>query len=114
MRMSTIRYIQPLKPGRGHGRRKGVKRQEIQGVSLVSRDATKAETGEKEDGRDGVQQVVYGGKSITLDGARSEAFWDAIRRILGETNPDPATFRLQRDIQRWLNAPLQARWNRKR
>ena len=114
MRMATIRYIQPPKPGRAHGRRKGVKRKGNQGFSLVSQDVDKVEVGKKGGGAEGGQQVVYGGKSITLDGARSEAFWDAIRRILGETNPDPATFRLQRDIQRWLTAPLQARWNRRR
>jgi hypothetical protein len=111
MRMATIRYIQPPKPGRGHGRRKGVKQRKSQGFSLVSRDGSTCGEGEGE-GLPG--EVVYGGKRIMLDGERTAAFWDAIRRILGETDPDPATLRLQRDIQRWLAAPLAARENRRR
>ncbi len=111
MRMATIRYIQPPKPGRGHGRRKGVKQRKSQGFSLVSRDGSTCGEGE---GAGLPGEVVYGGKRIMLDGGRTAAFWDAIRRILGEPEPDPATFRLQRDIQRWLAAPLAARENRRR
>ena len=89
MRMVTIRRIQPPKPGRG--RRRNPK--ENPDDSLISR-------------------VSRAGFSVTADEARSRAFWDAVRRVLGERNPDPATRRLQSDIRDWLDAPLQARRNR--
>jgi hypothetical protein len=91
MRMVTIRRIQPPKPGRGR-RRKG---KESPANSLVSR-------------------VVRHGLAANIDERRSAAFWDALRRILGERNPDPGTLRLQSDIRAWLNAPRQARLNRRR
>ena len=91
MRMVTIRRIQPPKPGRGH-RRKTKKTPEN---SLISR-------------------VRMDGWSASVDPVRTEAFWDAIRKVLGEQNPDSETRRLQSDIRDWLNAPLQARRNRRR
>ncbi len=91
MRMVTIRRIQPPKPGRG--RRK--KRKESPTNSLVSR-------------------TILDGLEANTGGKRAEAFWDAIRRILGVLNPDPETRKLQSDIRAWLNAPLQARQNRRR
>ena len=89
MRMVTIRRIQPPKPGRGHHR----KPKKSPMNPLVSR-------------------ISLHGLSATVDEARSAAFWDAVRKILGEQNPDPAIRRLQSDIRDWLNAPLQARRNR--
>ena len=91
MRMVTIRRIQPPKPGRGH-RRKPVKKPVNSLVSRVSR----------------------GGWMASGDEERSRAFWDAIRKVLGERNPDWETRKLQSDIREWLNAPLQARRNRRR
>ena len=88
--MVTIRRIQPQKPGRGHCRKQ--KKTPIN--SLISR-------------------VSLHGLSTNIDGPRSAAFWDAIRKILGEQNPDCETRRLQSDIRAWLNAPLQARRNRR-
>ncbi len=90
MRMVTIRRIQPPRPGRGR-RRKPMENQENPLISRVSR----------------------AGLAFTADERRSRAFWDAVRRILGERNPDSATRRLQSDIRDWLNAPLQARRNRR-
>jgi hypothetical protein len=91
MRMVTIRRIQPPKPG--HGRRRKSKESPMN--PLVSR-------------------VARNGLAANVGGGRDEAFWDAIRRILGERDPDPGTRRLQSDIRAWLNAPLQARQNRRR
>ena len=91
MRMVTIRRIQPPKPGRGRRR----KPEENQRNSLIS-------------------QVDHGGFLVAAGGKRSRAFWDAVRKVLGEQNPDAETRRLQSDIRDWLNAPLQARWNRRR
>lgn len=90
MRMVTIRRTQP--PNSGRGRRR--KRMESPINPLVSR-------------------VVRNGLAVNIDERRSAAFWDALRRILGERNPDPETRRLQSDIREWLNAPLQARQNRR-
>ena len=90
MRMVTIRRIQPPKPGRGRRR----KPKENPNDSLISR-------------------VSRAGFSFAADAARSKAFWDAVRSILGETNPSPETRRLQSDIRDWLNAPLLARRNRR-
>ncbi|MBR4190855.1 MAG: hypothetical protein IKQ55_12965 [Kiritimatiellae bacterium] len=92
MRMVTIRRIQPPKPGRSERWRK---RKESPTNPLVSR-------------------VVRNGLAANIDEGRSAAFWDALRRILGERNPDPETRRLQSDIRAWLNEPLQARQNRYR
>ena len=91
MRMVTIRRIQPPRPGRG-GRRKPKKNPYNPLISRVTR----------------------AGYLAAADAARAEAFWTAIRRILGESAPDPETRRLQSDIRAWLNAPLQARRNRRR
>jgi hypothetical protein len=91
MRMVTIRRIQPPKPGRG--RRRKSKERPIN--PLVSR-------------------ATFHGLAANTEESRAAAFWDAIRRILGERDADPATRRLQRDIRDWLNAPLQARQNRRR
>ncbi len=91
MRMVTIRRIQPPKPGRGRRR----KTREKPMNSLISR-------------------ACGGGFAVAADEERSRAFWDALRRVLGETDADPATRRLQSDIRDWLNAPLQARRNRRR
>ena len=90
MRMVTIRRIQPPKPGRG--RRRNPRKTPMN--SLIS-------------------QVSLHGLSANIDETRSAAFWDAIRKILGERNPDFETRRLQSDIRAWLNAPLQARRNRR-
>ena len=90
MRMVTIRRIQPPKPGRGRRR----KPKENPNDSLISR-------------------VSRAGFSFAADEARAKAFWDAVRSILGETNPSPETRRLQSDIRDWLNAPLLARRNRR-
>ena len=89
MRMVTIRRIQPPQPGRGKHR----KTKENHKNSLIS-------------------QLSHDGLSVTVDPIRQQAFWEAIRKILGEQNPDAATRRLQSDIRDWLNAPLQARRNR--
>jgi hypothetical protein len=91
MRMVTIRRIQPPKPGRGRPR----KPKKSSTNPLISR-------------------VTLHGLSANIDESRSDAFWDAIRKILGEQNPDSETRRLQSDIRTWLNAPLQARQNRRR
>ena len=91
MRMVTIRRIQPPEPGRDKRR----KPEENANFSLISR-------------------VSRAGYCVAADGARAEAFWDAIRRILGERAPNPETIRLQSDIRAWLNAPLEARRNRRR
>jgi hypothetical protein len=91
MRMVTIRRIQLPRPGRGKRRKK----QKNANSSLMSR-------------------VTRGGFSATADEMRTKAFLEAIRRILGERNPDSETRRLQSDIRDWLNAPLQARLNRRR
>ena len=91
MRMVTIRRIQAPRPGR-NGRRKQKKKPDN---PLISR-------------------VIHAGHLAAADVGRSEAFWEAIRRILGEQDPDPATRRLQSDIRAWLNAPLEARRNRRR
>ena len=91
MRMVTIRRIQPPRPGRG-GRQKP---REIPKNPLISR-------------------VSHAGYLAAADAERSEAFWEALRRILGEQNPDSETRRLQSDIRAWLNAPLEARRNRRR
>ena len=91
MRMVTIRRIQPPKPGRGKRR----KAKESPNVSLIS-------------------HASFNGLSVTVDPARQQAFWDAVRKILGEPDPDAETRRLQSDIRDWLNAPIQARRNRRR
>ncbi|MBR3582789.1 MAG: hypothetical protein IKO01_05025, partial [Kiritimatiellae bacterium] len=91
MRMVTIRHIQPPKPGRGRRR----KTKENPMDSLISR-------------------VSRGGMEVMADEGRSRAFWEAIRKVLGETEPDAETRRLQSDIRDWLNAPLEARRNRRR
>ena len=91
MRMVTIRHIQPPKPGRGRRR----KTKENPMDSLISR-------------------VSRGGMEVMADAGRSRAFWEAIRKVLGETEPDAETRRLQSDIRDWLNAPLEARRNRRR
>ena len=91
MRMVTIRRIQPPKPGRGHRQ----KPEKMPANSLVS-------------------QIRMDGWSASVEPARTEAFWDAISKVLGEQNPDSETRRLQSDIRAWLNAPLQARRNRRR
>ncbi|MBR3583467.1 MAG: hypothetical protein IKO01_08525 [Kiritimatiellae bacterium] len=91
MRMVTIRRIQPPEPGRGRRRKQG----ETPGNSLISR-------------------VSFAGRTVTADAERTRAFWDAIRRVLGDPAPDAETRRLQSDIRDWLNAPLQARRNRRR
>lgn len=110
MRLSTIRYIQPgsSRTSSRQMRRKGG---EMEGNYLVSQLAGGLP---ERAPPDLPEKVVCDGKTITLDEPRSVAFWDAIRRILGETAPDPETFRLQRDIQRWLAAPFPARMNRRR
>ncbi len=91
MRMVTIRRIQPLRPGRGK-RRKAV-------------DSTKNPL---------ISRASRSGFAATTDEMRTKAFWDAVRKILGERNPDRETRQLQSDIRAWLNAPLQARQNRRR
>ena len=91
MRMVTIRRIQPPKSGRWRRR----KSKENPMNPLISR-------------------VERGGFKVGADEGRTRAFWDAIRRVLEERNPDVETRRLQSDIRKWLNAPLQARWNRRR
>ena len=91
MRMVTIRRIQPLKPGRGRRR----KTKEKPRNSLIS-------------------QMERGGVAIGAGEERESAFWEALRRVLGERNPDAETRRLQSDIREWLNAPLVARQNRRR
>ncbi len=91
MRMVTIRRIRPPAPGRGRRR----KPKDKPGNPLISR-------------------AVHGGFTVTADTVRTQAFWDAIRKVLGEPDPDPATRRLQSDIRDWLNAPIQAARNRRR
>ena len=90
MRMVTIRRIQPMKPGRGRRR----KPEENPMNPLISR-------------------VSHAGFEVTADGMKTRAFWEAVRKVLGERNPDAETRRLQTDIRSWLNAPLQARRNRR-
>ena len=89
MRMVTIRHIQPPKPGRGRRR----KRKEMTINPLLSR-------------------VIRAGVAVTADEVRTRAFWDAVRKVLGEPDPDAETRLLQSDIRAWLNAPLEARRNR--
>ncbi|MBR4251922.1 MAG: hypothetical protein IKQ15_06465 [Kiritimatiellae bacterium] len=91
MRMVTIRHIQPPEAGRGRRR----KRKENPMNPLISR-------------------AVHAGVAVTADEVRTRAFWDAIRKVLGEPEPDAETRRLQSDIRAWLNAPLEARRNRVR
>ena len=91
MRMVTIRHIQPPEAGRGRRR----KREENPMNPLISR-------------------AVHAGVAVTADAVRTRAFWDAIRKVLGEPEPDAETRRLQSDIRAWLNAPLEARRNRVR
>ena len=95
MRMVTIRRIQPPKHGRGHGGGHIRKPKENQTNPLILR-------------------VVRGGYAVGADGERGRAFWEAIRKVLGEAEPDAETRRLQSDIRAWLNAPLEARRNRRR
>ncbi len=95
MRMVTIRRIRGQKAHRiREGKRDG-KREKRPTNSLIS-------------------QVNFAGMSANVDPVRAGAFWDAIRKILGEERPDAATRKLQYDIRTWLNAPLQARQNRRR
>lgn len=91
MRMVTIRRIQPPRPGCGRRRKTKGKPNN----PLISR-------------------VFHAGYCAAADAGRIGAFWDAVRRILGEKNPDEETRRLQSDIRAWLNAPLEARRNRRR
>lgn len=91
MRMVTIRRIQPPNQGRGRSR----KSKENPKNPLISR-------------------VGRAGYSVAADGPRTEAFWAAIRKVLGERDPDTETLRLQSDIREWLHAPLEARRNRRR
>ena len=91
MRMVTIRRIQPPKPAR----RCHEKPPKTPINSLVSR-------------------VTLHGFQTNIDEIRSAEFWAAIRKILGERNPDTKTRQLQSDIRTWLNAPLQACQNRRR
>jgi hypothetical protein len=91
MRMVTIRRIQPPKPGRGRRR----KPKENAMNPLVSR-------------------IIRAGVEVRADEGRTRAFWDAVRKVLGEPEPDAETRRLQSDIRAWLNAPLEARRNRVR
>ncbi len=91
MRMVTIRRIQPSRPGRGKHRKTGYSEKN----PLISRE-------------------FRGGFSATTDEMRTKVFWDAVRKILGERDPDRETRELQSDIRAWLNAPLQARQNRRR
>ena len=91
MRMVTIRHVQPPRPGRGRRR----KPQEFPNDSLISHVV-----------RDG---LVVGGSP-----ERERAFWEAIRKVLGEDAADAQTRRLQSDIREWLNAPLASKQNRRR
>ena len=91
MRMVTIRRIQPPKPGRGRRR----KTKETRENPLIS-------------------QVAGAGVAVGAGEERTRRFWEAIRRVLGERNPDAETRRLQAEIRDWLNAPLEARANRRR
>lgn len=91
MRMVTIRRIQPPKSGRG--RRQTSK--EYPRNPLIS-------------------QMVGAGVAVGAGEARERTFWDAVRKVLGERNPDAETRRLQSEIRAWLNAPLEARRNRRR
>ena len=91
MRMVTIRRIQPPKPGRGRKR----KTQENPKNPLIS-------------------QVVGTGVEVGAGEERERAFWEALRRVLGEREPDAETRKLQSEILDWLNAPLEARRNRRR
>ena len=61
-----------------------------------------------------ISRISRSGMEVMADEGRSRAFWDAIRKVLGETEPDAETRRLQSDIRAWLNAPLEARQNRRR
>ena len=91
MRMVTIRRIQPPKPGR-ENRRKGQKNRVNPLISQIERAG-----------------VTVGGGA-----ERERVFWEALRWVLGERNPDAETRKLQSDIRTWLNAPLEARRNRRR
>ena len=95
MRMVTIRRIQPRMPPRAHARKKHGKKGDSPEISLVSR-------------------LNLNGWSVSAEEARTAAFWDAVRKILGEQNPDARTRKLQLDIRSWLNQPLLARQNRRR
>ena len=90
MRMVTIRRIRPRKPGRGRRR----KLRENHGNPLIS-------------------QMESAEISVGAGEERERAFWEAIRRVLGERNADAKTRKLQGDIRSWLNAPLEARRNRR-
>jgi hypothetical protein len=89
MRLVTIRRIQPPRPGRG--RRRKSKEKPVNPL---------------------ISQMVGAGVNVGAGKERERAFWDAIRKVLGERDPDAETRRLQSDIRDWLNAPLQARRNR--
>ena len=91
MRMVTIRRIQPPNPGRGRRR----KTLENPKNPLIS-------------------QVEGAGVAVGAGEERERAFWDAVRRVLGERDADAETRRLQSDIRDWLNAPLEASRNRRR
>ena len=91
MRMVTIRRIQPPKPGRGRRR----KTEEKPNNPLIS-------------------QVEGAGVAVGAGEERERAFWETLRRVLGERNGDAETRRLQSEIRDWLNAPLEARRNRRR
>jgi hypothetical protein len=111
MRLASIRRIESLESGHPGAKRKRRKARGNQGNPMIPRTPIGTPGG---GGPEPPETIVCGGKAITLDGPRTTAFWDAIRRILGETDPDPATLRLQRDIRSWLAAPLPARLNRRR
>ena len=91
MRMVAIRRIQPPKPGRGRNR----KSKENPNDSLIS-------------------SLSHAGFSVRADEGKNQAFWDAIRKVLGERSRDLETRHLQDDIREWLNAPMEARRNRRR
>ena len=61
-----------------------------------------------------VSRLIHAGVEVRADAVRTRAFWDAIRKVLGDPAPDAETRRLQSDIRAWLNAPLGARRNRVR
>lgn len=61
-----------------------------------------------------VSRLIRAGVAVRADEGRTRAFWDAVRKVLGEPEPDAETRRLQSDIRAWLNAPLEARRNRVR
>ena len=90
MRMVTIRRIQAPKPGQRQRREP----KENLKISVI-------------------MKIEGTGISVGAGEERERAFWEAIRRVLGERNPDAETRRLQSDIRDWLNAPLMARRNRR-